>query len=149
MKPLSATAADALRQASTNRPGVPWPLGSKKQSSGSQDSLTVPSLLLQSDRSARPSVGPPNWRKKSVWKPAGTDTSGSPHSESSTASGCVSSSQWRSSVQILAVSVLSGSSLTSDAAMSTRNPDRPSPSQWSMTARRAARLAHGPSASTG
>jgi hypothetical protein len=71
----------------------------------------------------------PKCRKKSAWNPDGTDTCGCAHSLNSAASGCVWSSQSRSSRHSAAVSFLPGSSLTSDDAMSTRNPATPVRSQ--------------------
>ena len=101
--------------------------------------------VCHSERSA----WPPNCRKKSAWKPAGTATLGSPHSESSAASGCAVSIQARISAQSRPVSTRPGSSLTRDAAMSTRKPLIPRSNQYAMTSRSACRLARGPSASTG
>jgi len=60
---------------------------------------------------------------------AGTASAGSPHSESKAASGCVRSSQARTSRHNRAVPANPGSSFTREEAMSTRNPETPSPSQ--------------------
>ncbi len=80
----------------------PLPSGSKKKRSRSvQLVLVVPTPVCHSERSAGRGE---KCRKKSAWNPAGTDTDGSPHSDSSAASGWASSIQARISPQSLPVS---------------------------------------------
>ena len=79
---------------------------------------------------------------KSASKPAGSDRSGRHHSATSTASGNSASSIRRTSLQIAQVPDLFPSSyLTSEAAMSTRKPSQPWPSQKRITSFMASRVA--------
>ncbi len=148
-RPAAVIAAVAACQARTKVPASPRASASAQAGTSPHDGLTVPAPLFHSERSGRPSSSPPKWRKKSAWKPDGTETRGSPHSLTSTRPGYARSSQSRVSRHSRPVSTRPGSSLTREAAMSTRKPATPRSNQCAMISRTADRLARGPGASTG